>query len=55
MASEPPIAAELGEQVPPAAQAALLAVLARYEQRLAELQAQEERGARLPASPSISP
>jgi hypothetical protein len=36
MPSEPPIPVELWEQVPPGAQAALLAVLARSEQRLAE-------------------
>jgi hypothetical protein len=39
MPSEPPIPVELWEQVPPAAQAALRAVQARSEQRLAEPQA----------------
>lgn len=40
MLSEPPISRELWEQIPPAAQAALLAVLAQYEGRLQEQQAQ---------------
>jgi hypothetical protein len=40
MPSEPPIPVELWEQAPPAAQAALLAVPAGQERRLAELQAQ---------------
>jgi hypothetical protein len=40
MSQEPPIPAELWAQVPPAAQAALLALLASYEQRLSHLQEQ---------------
>jgi transposase len=40
MSQEPPIPAELWAQVPPAAQAALLAVLASYERRLTQLQEQ---------------
>jgi transposase len=40
MTSAPPIPAALWDKVPPDAQAALLALLAGYEQRLAQLQAQ---------------
>jgi transposase len=40
MSQEPPIPAELWAQVPPAAQAALLTLLASYEQRLSQLQEQ---------------
>src|SRR5829696_6314963 len=40
MTAEPPIPAELWAQVPPAAQAALLALVASYEQRLQALQRQ---------------
>ena len=40
MKQEPPIAAELWDQVPPAVQAALLLVLQRYEQRIRALEEQ---------------
>src|SRR3954469_3355807 len=40
MVSEPPIPAALWDKVPADAQAALLTLLASYEQRLARLQAQ---------------
>ncbi len=38
MRQEPPIAAELWDQIPPAVQAALLLVLQQYEQRIATLE-----------------
>jgi transposase len=40
MGKEPPIPAELWVQIPPAAQAALLVVFARYEQRITALEQQ---------------
>ena len=39
MNADPPIPAELWQQIPPAAQAAILALIQHYEQRLAELEA----------------
>jgi len=39
MSLQPPIPAELWDQIPPAAQAAILALIQHYEQRLAELEA----------------
>ena len=39
MNTDPPIPDELWQQIPPAAQAALLALIQHYEQRLAELEA----------------
>jgi transposase len=39
MSAGPPIPDELWQQIPPAAQAAILALIQHYEQRLAELEA----------------
>jgi transposase len=39
MKADPPIPDELWQQIPPAAQAAILALIQRYERRLAELEA----------------
>ena len=39
MIEEPPIPDELWQEIPPAAQAAILALIQHYEQRLAELEA----------------
>jgi transposase len=39
MKADPPIPDELWRQIPPAAQAAILALIQRYEQRLTELEA----------------
>src|SRR6516162_8333581 len=39
MSAGPPIPDELWQQIPPAAQAAILALIQRYEQRLADLEA----------------
>lgn len=39
MKADPPIPDELWRQIPPAAQAAILALIQHYEQRLAELEA----------------
>jgi hypothetical protein len=38
MKSQPPIPIELWEQIPPAAQAAILALVQHYQQRLQDLQ-----------------
>ena len=40
MEPQPPIPAELWDQIPPAAQAAILALVQQYEQRLQALQQQ---------------
>jgi transposase len=40
MPSVPPIPVELWDQIPPAAQAAILALIQQYEQRLQALQQQ---------------
>jgi hypothetical protein len=40
MTSVPPISAELWNQIPPAAEAAILALVQQYEQRLQALQGQ---------------
>jgi transposase len=39
MNADPPIPDELWQQIPPTAQAAILALIQQYEQRLAELEA----------------
>src|SRR6516225_12225124 len=39
MSASPPIPDELWQQIPPAAQAAIRALIQRYEQRLADLEA----------------
>src|SRR3954449_3983249 len=43
MKPKPPIPGELWNQIPPAAQAAILAVVQQYEQRLQALQRQVDR------------
>jgi hypothetical protein len=40
MSLQPPIPAELWDQIPPAAQAAILALVQQYERRLQNLQKQ---------------
>src|SRR6516162_3968853 len=54
MSAAPPIPDELWQQIPPAAQAAILALIQRYERRLADLQAQLKQNSTNSSKPPSS-
>src|SRR5215469_4055430 len=54
MNADPPILDELWQQIPPAAQAAIRALIQRYERRLADLEAQLKQNSTNSSKPPSS-